>query len=190
MRLLSFHPSAGAWLSVPKILGLIFSVVSEVVLLLPRSHLHPVVPEPLYMCVCVFCLRREGQVSSTLCDFFSESAVWCHSLRENSLGLELTSLIAKYRQFGGEWVAAAAAVVRCRCFFAGDLGNSRGVWVEQLAGLRGRLMLSRSGPSCLFGKVRKDWEVSNRNNQWLSKCEPEDRCGADFECWPQRDPFY
>lgn len=60
--------------------------------------------------------------------------------------------------------AAAAAVVRPRCFFAGDMGNSRGVWAEQLAGLRGRLMLSRLSPSCLFGKVRKDWEVSNRNN--------------------------
>lgn len=82
-------------------------------------------------------------------------------------------------------VAAAAAVVRRRCFFAGDLGNSRGVWVEQLAGLEGRLMRSGSSPSCLFGKVRKDCEVSNRNNRQLSKCVPEDRCCdicASFEC--------
>lgn len=37
----------------------------EAVLLFPSVRLHPVEPDPLY----VFCLRAEGQVSSTLCDF-------------------------------------------------------------------------------------------------------------------------
>lgn len=105
-------------------------------LLLPRSHLHPVVPGPLYMCAC-FVSGEKVRSPAHFVTFFSESAVWCPSLRENSLGLEVTSLIAKYRQFGGEWVAAAAAVVRRRCFFAGDLGNSRGVWVRAAGGTRG-----------------------------------------------------
>lgn len=82
---------------------------------------------------------------------FPESAVWSPSLRENSLGREVTSLIAKHRQFGGEWVVAAVVVGWRR---GGDMDtwawHCRGVWLEQLADLAGPLMLSRSTESQLL----------------------------------------
>lgn len=60
-RISSKTPDFCLWKTRPHL----WCVDSEVVLLFPRLHLHPVEPGLL----CVFCLRGEGQVSSTLCDF-------------------------------------------------------------------------------------------------------------------------
>lgn len=84
---------------------------------------------------------------------FPESAVCSPSSRENSLGREVTSLIAKQRQFRGDWMAAVAAmavvvvvalVVGRYCGLDTWAWHRSGVWTEQLADLAGPLMLSRS----------------------------------------------
>lgn len=78
---------------------------------------------------------------------FPESAVWSPGSRENSLGREVTSLIAKQRQFRGDWMAMAvvlAAAVGRYCGLDTWARHQSGVWTEQLADLAGPLMLSRS----------------------------------------------